>query len=302
MVNKKMKGGMVNSNMLYDSMDDLEKRIKKSKRREGFMERMSAKKAARKAEREAENIRYSTSPSSTYGDVDAMDEAKKVIERLKQEQLVKADKRLKSEAAGGQDTYNYPVESGGTRQLHQLPLSDLENDIMKVRENNCNDAINRTCRMNCSRLIGTQPKCSKCVDDNLQNIEEKCKGYPLDDRENYPKELISKLEVATPERIDNVKLRSKEEGGKQIRNIIKRAPEDHNIMNIFSRSRKRAKEKRLKSEAVAALGPHGLGLESSSPPPGGAMGGARRRRRTKRRKPKKSKKSKRTRRTRRQRR
>lgn len=310
MVSKKMKGGMVDSNIGYVSEDENMRKIKRIKSPLNFLKRHRSAPddsvpldSMRKSELKAwhkdrlKNEKYGETTS--YGDVDAIEKAKKEIQRLKQEQLVRAHKRLESEAAGGlQDVYNYSVEPEGPRQPHQLPSSDLENDIMKVREKNCNNAINRTCRMNCSRLTGTQPKCSKCVEDNLSNIERKCKGYPLDDRENFPKELISKLENATPQRRDNVKLRSEKEGEKQIRNTINRAPEDRNIMKMFSRSRNRAKQKRLERKRVAALGPHGLGPESIYTTPRVA-GGARRRRRTNRRKPKKSKKSKRTRRTRR---
>jgi hypothetical protein len=290
MVSKEMKGGIADSEMVYSSMGDLEKRMKKRRSPLNFLERRRAANREEKDRLRSENVEYGETTSYRPKVVATMEKAKEEMERLKQEQLVRAHKRLKSDRAGGlQNVYNYPFEPEGPRQLHQLPLSDLEDDIMKVRDKNCNNAINATCRMNCNRLTGTQPKCLKCVEDNISNIKTKCKGDPLDDRENFPEELLLRLEKATPERKDNVKLRSEQDGEKQIINTIKRAPEDRNIMKMFSRSRNRAKQERLKREQVAALGPHGVG-------------GARRRRRTKRRKPMKSKKSKRTRRTRRQRR
>jgi hypothetical protein len=199
-----------------------------------------------------------------------------------------------------------------------LKSSPLEDELMKARANNCAKAITGSCRANCNSVIGTQKKCGSCIDLN-KNIEEKCRGNPLEYRDNFSPKLMSQLDNARPERKVNVEKRTKKEGGKQLQVTIDKAPEDSNVMKWASRSRKREaarkEAKRLAAARLAELGLHGVGPEGGTvapakpppakPPPVGPIkvgdydqvvgGGRRRRKKTKKRKKtnktKKSKKS-----------
>ena len=161
------------------------------------------------------------------------------------------------------DPYLTSAENRGDRRTKVTEPSSLENELMKVRADNCGRAIKRACRVNCNPIIGTQKKCSECVDD--PTIEEKCKGNPKYFRNDYPDNLMERLDNATPERADNVALRSEKEGRKQIEETINKAPEDRNVVNWASRSLSRRKAKkereRIKREEREGRGKHGISDE-----------------------------------------
>ena len=337
MGSKKMKGGMVDSDTGYVSQDEIMQKIKRSKSPLNFLNRRRSapddsvpQDGMTKSDLKAwnkdrlKNEKYGETAS--YGDVDAIEKAKKEVAKLKQAGRLKQLEDQKNYTPMSMDEmdalYNFPQGPHGDSTAPLQP-SELENNLMNKREENCKRVLNETCRFNCSRITGSGSKCSRCVDDI--DVQEKCKGDPLKHRDNFPSDLMARLGAATPERKNSVRMRTMQEGEKQIKDKIKIA--EKGLINSFTRKRTPKKtlpsiegfkpwdpsgadrpvgaikgsERHMRPPAYNPNAGKGLHEDIFGPATGNltAIGGARRRRRTNRRKPKKSKKSKRTRRTRR---